>query len=189
MVAFMGSHGTCLSSAAKIKREGFDARPGRIGRGAYFWTAMERRHVNLANDLAERWAQRHSYKYRCEADRRLAVVEIEVEAEQNEILYLDHPEHHLDLRMMMAQCIEHEFKVASAFDVDRSDVRRIERTLWGIIEAYIVRVEQLLERNIKVVFKAQVAPIDDPMRELIGLTSCFSIRDTACIKSMQVSPV
>lgn len=188
-MAFMGSHGTCLSRATKIKREGFDARPGRIGRGAYFWTAMERRHVNLANDLAERWASRNSYRYRSEADPRLAVVEIEVDAEQNDILYLDHPEHHLDLRMLLAKCIEEHFKVASAFDVERDKVRNIEDKLWGIIEAYIVKVEQLLERNIKIVFKAQVAPIDDPMRELIGLTSCFSVRDTTCIKSMQVSPV
>lgn len=188
-MAFMGSHGTCMSSATKIKREGFDTRPGRIGRGAYFWTAMETRHINLANDLAERWARRHEHKYRSESDRRLAVVEIGVEVGQDDILYLDHPEHHLDLRMMMAQCIEHHFKVKSAFEVDRDQVRTIERTLWGIIEAYIVKVEKLLNRKIKVVFKAQVAPIADPMRELIGLTSCFSIRDTECIKSMQVSPV
>lgn len=189
VVAFKGAHGTCVSSAHRIKREGFDTRPGRIGRGAYFWTAMTPHHINLANDFAERWARRNSHKYRSERDRRLAIVEVDISVEQDDILYLDHPEHHLDLRLMLAQCIKHYFGVASPFDVERDKVMQIEPELCGIIEAYIQRVEGKLGRNIKVVFKAQVPPIQDPMRELIGLSSCFSVRDTDCITNMSISEI
>lgn len=53
-----GTHGTSLSRARLIEEHGFVAKPGRIGVGAYFWTAMVETDdcLDLARRLARTWA-------------------------------------------------------------------------------------------------------------------------------------
>lgn len=188
MLAFKGSHGTSLTRALGIKTRGFDTKPGRIGKGAYFWTAVSDEHLGLSTDFAVRWAQRRKdeRRYRDDKFQAVTVVEVDVEVEEDDVLYLDDPDYHLELRVMLSDAVKTRFGVNSPFDVTRMQIKGFEPVLFGIIEAFIVNVEKELEHDIKAIFKCQVPPVDDPLKEYIGLSSCFSIRDTSCIKDMRV---
>lgn len=153
---------------------------GRIGVGSYFWTAPSDEHLALANDFARKWAKRR-YPY-----SEVATINVVVTVEDEDILQLDDPEHHLDLRLLLASAVSEHFGVESPFDVPHSEVKKIHPQLFGIIEGYIKLVEEALGHEIKIVFKCQVPPVDDPLRELIGLTTCFSVRQSTCITEMRI---
>jgi len=158
----------------------FQTAPGRLGEGAYFWTAMEDDHMPLAEDFAKRWAEK-----RCGQSLK-AIVNVEVEVDDDRILYLDDPEHHLGLRLLLADAVMEYFGVDSPFKVSRDQVASIHPQLFGVIEEYIRLIEQELGYNLSLVFKCQVPPVNDPLKELIGLSTCFSVRDIDCIKDMQM---
>lgn len=180
MPVFKGSHGTTEARAKEILAHHFQKAPGRIGIGAYFWTAPSDEHLPLANDFASRWAtRRNPYS-------KVAVLNVEVDVEEDDVLQLDDPDHHLDLRLLLASAVQSHFKVSSPFDVSRDEVKKIHPALFGIVEGYIRLVENSLGHELKVVFKCQVPPVDDPLKEIIGLTTCFSVRNNSCITEMQV---
>lgn len=189
--AFFGSHGTCVSRAQTIVTHGFLTKPGRIGDGAYFWTATEEDHLPLSTLLAERWAERARDKWRLyqdEPDQQVAVVQVVVEVEDDEILYLDEPGHHLDLRMLLSEFATEYFSLTSIFDLTNQQFEKIERILYGIVEGYIKEIEERLEKSIKLIFKCQLSPKRDVISQIVGQASCFSVRDTSCIKDMHWSP-
>ena len=189
MLDFYGTHGTSLSRAKCIKAEGFDARPGRIGVGAYFWTATTGEHLPLAQRFAEGWYAKQAYKFGHDEEPGCAVVTVTVSVDEDDILYLDDPEHHLELRAMLTEVVEQKLGVSSIYDpsVGYDDVRRLFKQLNAVVELFITRVEELLERKIKIVFKAQQPPVNDHLRELVGLATCFAVRDTECISEMTIS--
>lgn len=158
----------------------FEGAPGRIGVGSYFWTAPSDEHLALANDFARRWAQRRHPR------SELATINVVVSVGDEDILQLDDPDHHLDLRLLLVSAVKEYFGVESPFDVSRDEVRKIHRQLFGIIEGYIKLVEEALGHEIKIVFKCQVPPVEDPLKELIGLTTCFSVRQNTCITEMRI---
>lgn len=180
MLAFKGSHGTTLNRARSIEANRFLPAPGRLGEGAYFWTAVEDEHIPLADDFARRWAQRRH------GGSLKAIVNVEVEVDDDRVLYLDDPEHHLGLRLLLADAVMEHFDVDSPFKVSRDQVVTIHPQLFGVIEEYIQLIEAELGYGLGLVFKCQTPPVDDPLKELIGLSTCFSVRDIDCIKDLQV---
>lgn len=142
--------------------------------------------------LAERWAQKCHEDWNTfedEPDKTLAVVQVALEIEKDEVLYLDDPTYHLDLRMTLADFAVKYFNLNSIFDLTKEQFRNIESKLYGLVEGYIKLIEKHLGRTIKVVFKCQISPHKrDVISQLVGNASCFSVRDTSCIKSMHWSP-
>lgn len=189
--AFKGSHGTCMSRAIKIHQEGFETKPGRIGNGAYFWTAITDDHLPLSSLLAIRWAERASRdwgSYAQDEDPSLAVVQVEIEVARDEILYLDDPEFNLDLRQTLTEFAVQHYKLASIFDMTQKQFDDIQEKLYAIVEGFIKLVEKYRGNTIRIVFKNQKPPAKrDVFGQIVGNASCFSVRDTSCIKDMLVS--
>lgn len=168
--------------------------PGRIGNGAYFWTSLNDDQLPLATHLAASWARRSRENWNAfkdDTEQETAVVQVTVEAENDELLFLDDPEHHLDLRQELMDFAIKWFGLSSVFDITRDHVRQIKRRLYALIEGYIKLYEDELGGPVKLVFKSQIPPPDsrDPISEILGNASCFSIRDTTCIKNMYVSQI
>lgn len=177
---FKGAHGTTRNCADSIIKHNFEVdAAGRGGNGAYFWAALSEEQVELSVYFAYQWAQRNS-PY---AEHRAIVVDIEVN--EDEVLYLDDPEHHLELRSHLMRAVEARFGM-KAYLVSRDKVKGMQRELFGIVDRYVRMIEEELGSPIKVVFKSQVAPIQDPLREIVGLAPCFAVRDVTCIKNPQV---
>lgn len=192
MTAFMGSHGTCMSMAIQIKRDGFLTKPGRIGQGAYFWTAVTEDHLCISTHYAIEWAKRAREKFKAYSDyedQSLAVVQTTVEVEDEEILYLDDPDYHLELHELLSKVAVEKFGLSSIFDLKRAQLREIEATLYGIIEQFIKDYENELGETVKLVFKSQKPAGNDSLIELIGNASCFAVRDTSCISDLHISPI
>ncbi|MGP3790275.1 hypothetical protein [Pseudomonas sp. B392_1p] len=181
-----------MSMATQIERDGFLTKPGRIGRGAYFWTAVTNDHLAISTHYAIEWARRarDSWKaYTDQDDESLAVVQVEVEVKEEEILYLDDPELHLEIYQILADSAIKHFNLNSIFDLTRDQFKEIESILYGIIEEYIQIYERALgEYTVKVVFKNQTPPKKGSLAELVGNASCFAVRDTSCISSLHISP-
>lgn len=146
----------------------------------------------LSTLLAERWAERARDKWQAfegEPDQTVAVVQVAVEVEDDEILYLDEPGHHMDLRMLLSDFAIEYFSLSSIFDLTADQFKGIEKLLYGLVEGYIKEIEKQLESRIKVIFKCQLSPIKrDAISQIVGQASCFSVRDTSCIKDMHWSP-
>lgn len=188
--SFKGSHGTCMSMARKIEHDGFITKPGRIGTGAYFWTAIEYDHLAVSTHYAIKWAERASKQqaFHGQDDQSLAVIQVEVEADDEEILYLDDPEHHLELRQELAAFAIEHLKLSCIFDLTRAQFQGIEKLLYGVVDLYIQLYEEALGgKKVKILFKNQNPPTNDPLAMIVGNASCFAVRDTSCIKSMHVS--
>lgn len=176
--------------AERIEQEGFLTPPGRIGHGAYFWTAMEDEHLAISTHYAIAWAQRARDKwgsYKGQKNTSLAVVQVEVEAKEEEVLYLDHPDHHLDLRQELVEFAVRYYELDSIFDLSHKQFEDIEELLYGIVETYIQLYEDALGDKVKIVFKNQNPPTKVSLAAIVGNASCFAVRDTSCIKSLHVS--
>lgn len=189
--AFKGTHGTCMSRATQIHQDGFLTKPGRIGNGAYFWTAITDDHLHLSTWLAIRWAERASQKWKAyaqESDPSLALVQVEVEVTKDEILNLDNPEYNLDLTQTLTEFAVEYFGLSSVFDMTNDQFNQIEKRLCALVEGFIKLVEKNRGSAIRIVFKNQQPPVNrDVLGRIVGNASCFSVRDTSCIKSMHVS--
>lgn len=180
MLQFKGAHGTTLGCANEIMKHTFEVNgAGRGGNGAYFWAALAEDQVDLSVHFAYEWIKKNQ-PY---AQHKAIVVDIEVE--EDEVLYLDDPEHHLELRSQVIRAVEARFRT-KAYLVPRNHVMSIQDQLFGIIDRYVRMVEEELGSRIKVVFKSQIPPIPDPLREIVGLAPCFAVRDATCIKNPQV---
>jgi len=191
--AYKGSHGTCMSMARIIEQEGFLTNPGRIGTGAYFWTAVEDEHLHLSTHYAITWAERARTKWKAfegQEDQSLAVIQVEVEADEEEILYLDDPEHHLDLRLELTDFAVEHFGLKSIFDLTQKQFNDIEKLLYGIVDTFIKFYEEALgDKKVKLVFKNQQPPVVDKLIQIVGNASCFAVRDTSCLTALHVSAV
>lgn len=190
MQTYMGSHGTCLSIAHQIEHEGFRTNPGRIGTGAYFWTAVEEEHLHVSTHLAIVWAQRARDKWKVydgQADKAIAVVQVRAQVKEEETLNLDEPEHHLELRLKLVDFTLDYFKIDDIFKLKRAQFEEVEQHLYGVVETYIQEYEQVLSEmlgqavTVKLVFKNQNPPVKDALAEIVGNASCFSVRDVKCI--------
>ncbi|WP_337194430.1 hypothetical protein [Pseudomonas syringae] len=189
-----GTHGTSLSRAQQIDKDGFQAKPGRIGVGAYFWTAIvdTEECLDLAKKLARTWATKAEKggQYAGDKERSLAIVEVDVEFEVHDVLSLDNPEMTFRLWSLIREKLASLLGLRSETDwaVASEKINKLQGEIHGFIEAFVLELEENLGRRFKVIFKSQACPkYSDPILHYIGNHSCFAIRDTSVIGSMNIT--
>lgn len=188
-----GTHGTCRSNAENIHAEGFVAKPGRIGVGAYFWAAIEDsdecRH--LSKRLAHKWASLAQARgeYQDKALSQVATVEVKVDVDEAEVLGLDDPRLVYGLWSMLNSKLAELLNMPFTGEWNTGiNFKEHEDALHGAIELFILRLEQRYNRQFKLVFKIQSCPkFNDPLLPFIGNYSCFAIRDTEVISDMVIT--
>lgn len=189
-----GTHGTSLSRARLIEEHGFVAKPGRIGVGAYFWTAMVETDdcLDLARRLARTWATKAEKggQYASDKEKSLAIVEVEVAFEAHDVLSLDDPEMTFRLWALIREKLASLLGLKNDKDWEGASdkINKRQGEIHGFIEAFILELEANLGRRFKVIFKSQACPKhSDPVLHYIGNHSCFAIRDTNVIGSMNIT--
>ena len=189
-----GTHGTSLSRAQQIEHSGFLTTPGRIGVGAYFWTAVVETEdcLELARRLARTWATKAEKggQYASDKEKSLAIVEVEVEFEEQDVLSLDDPEMTFRLWSLVREKLASllGLKTESDWEGASDKINKRQGEIHGFIEAFILELENNLGRRFKVIFKSQACPkLSDPVLHYIGNHSCFAIRDTNVIGSMNIT--
>ena len=82
-----GSHGTCVSLAQVIQRDGFQLGRGRAGKGAYFW-CQDRRYNKI---LALGWykLRRSQRKFEGERNSFPAIIFVELACEDSRLLDME----------------------------------------------------------------------------------------------------
>ncbi|KGE69702.1 hypothetical protein K814_0101105 [Pseudomonas fluorescens LMG 5329] len=188
-----GTHGTSFSRAEMIHELGFVAKPGRIGVGAYFWTAVVETDecMDLARRLARSWATKveKGGLYARDKDKSLAIVEVGITVEEDEVLPLDDPQMTFRLWSLLRR------KLAEKLGFENNDedwagvnLNKCQEEINGFIEAFILDLEQNLKTRFKVIFKSQGCPsFGDPLIPYLGNHSCFAIRDTDVISIMNIT--
>lgn len=193
MVEMWGTHGTCRSNAEAICRAGaVSPTPGRIGTGAYFWTAPYSTPECLehAHKLARQWATNSEKggQYKGKEDPSVAVVQVKIEIEDNEFISLDDPTVSFRLRNFISKKIVEHLNLNSIDELQGDALNRIKEQVYGIIDYFIDILEKTLGVQFKVIFKQQNCPrFPDVLNLYIGNPSCFAIRDNSCIKSIHYS--
>ena len=183
MLAFSGTHGTDRASALSILDNGFIARPGRIGSGAYFWSLFDDEYRSVAYRLAHDWA---TIRRRIRANR-VKVIKVSIQlVDDSERMNLDDPMHATRLRSLMERFVTVACQAKKLEDVSRDEAQAHFEDLGGLVEVYVKALEAQLQSNIKVVFKSQYPAAVDPIREVAGLTSCFVVRDVSCIAKTEL---
>lgn len=188
-----GTHGTSLSSAKAIRVQGFEMKPGRIGNGAYFWTAVNdsKDCMELAHRLATTWAKKAQKRGQYRAESEIAVVEVNVTFQESEVLALDNPRMTFRLWSMLKRKLSEllELKEEDQWkSVTTGTLRQYEKEIHGFIELFVLELENNFKRKFKIIFKSQKCPdLSDPILEYIGNHSCFAIRDTSVISSMEIT--
>ncbi|SDS78999.1 hypothetical protein [Pseudomonas prosekii] len=187
-----GTHGTSLSRAESIRESGFVAKPGRIGVGAYFWTAVAETDecLDLARRLARAWATKveKGGLYARDKDKSLAIVEVEISVEEDEVLPLDDPEMTFRLWSLLRRKLAEMFGFQKDEDWIGVNLSKCQEEIHGFIEAFILDLEENLETRFKVIFKSQgCPPLGDPLIPYLGNHSCFAIRDTDVISIMNIT--
>jgi hypothetical protein len=187
-----GTHGTSLSRAKSIKYQGFELKPGRIGVGAYFWTAIDSSDVclDLARRLARTWATNSGKggQYAGDDESGLAIVEVGIEVEPDAVLPLDNPKMTFRLWSVLRSTLSEELGINSDTDWGKVNLHNHMELIHGIIEGFVVKLEAEMGSKFKVIFKSQNCPkYSDPILPFIGNHSCFAIRDASVIKNMAIT--
>lgn len=187
-----GAHGTSQSRATSILNQGFEMKPGRIGIGAYFWTAIDDsvECLGLARHLAQAWATNSHLagQYQHDEDDTLAIVEVGIEVAEHEILPLDDPQMTFRLWSLLRRKLGERFSIVTDADWAKVNLGRHQAAIHGFIEAFILELEENMGEKFKVIFKSQGCPkYSDPVLPYVGNHSCFAVRDASVIKSMNVT--
>jgi hypothetical protein len=191
-VSIWGTHGTCESFAEQIFDKGFKQKPGRIGVGAYFWTAVSDSDecMELARKLAKTWATKaeKAGQYAGEAKKKISIVEVRVTFEEQDMLDLDSPMLTYRLWSLIRKKLAELLGLNNEEDWQNARIDKRQEEIHGFIEAFILELETNLDRRFKVIFKSQGCPkFSDPILPYIGNHSCFAIRDTDVISIMNIT--
>ncbi|AQX58235.1 MULTISPECIES: hypothetical protein [Pseudomonas syringae group] len=187
-----GTHGTSRSRADDIYKSSFVLKPGRIGIGAYFWTAIDNSEecIGLAKRLATAWATKslRSGQYADDEDDSLAIVEVSIEVGTHEVLPLDDPKLTYRLWSLLRRKLSEMLGIDGDADWAKVNLGKHQRDIHGFIEAFILELEENMDQKFKVIFKSQICPTySDPVLPYIGNHSCFAVRDAGIIKIMNVT--
>lgn len=140
-----GTHGTSISRAKSIKHQGFEMTPGRIGVGAYFWTAVDGTDpcLELARRLARSWATNSQKRgqYKDDVDSSLAIVEVRIEVDHDAILPLDNPKMTFRLWSVLRSTLSAKLGITSDSDWGKVNLSKHLDLIHGIIEGFVVELE------------------------------------------------
>jgi len=187
-----GTHGTSISRAKSIKHQGFELKPGRIGVGAYFWTAIDSSDscLELARRLARTWATNSAKggQYAGDDESGLAIVEVGIQVEPDAILPLDNPQMTFRLWSVLKSTLSEKLGIHSEEDWSKVNLHDHMELIHGIIEGFVAELEVEMGSKFKVIFKSQSCPkYSDPILPFVGNHSCFAIRDASVIKNMAIT--
>lgn len=192
-VVMWGTHGTSKSRAEAILEQGFITKPGRIGNGAYFWTAVNNSQdcIQLAHKLAKTWATTAQSRGQYPKESDLAVVQVGVAFHASDVLPLDDPSMTFRLWSLLKTKLSELLSLENEDgwkNVSTNTLQEHENAIHGFIEMFVLELEKKLGKRFKVIFKSQKCPrFSDPIMSFIGNHSCFAIRDTSVISSMDIT--
>lgn len=182
-------HGTSRANAERIKLEGFDTKPGRIGNGAYFWTAVENSAecMGLAFNLAKQWANvANIRRVFLEPNSPMAVVKVALDVDKDHVLNLDEPL----LTYMIWSLLTNKLAELLGANWKQENLAKYDEQIHGIMEAFILSVEKRMNCTYKVVFKSQSCKsFSDPLLPYIGNHSCFAVRDVSVLSDMSITHI
>lgn len=169
MLSLTGVHGTSVSNAKAIIRQGFYASIGRRGKGVYFWSYLDA--IDYAKDLGFCWCLDRYPKNDC------AVLVCSFECDHELYIDFDSLEH-----------VEGFRRVSKAF-MDKFPVDSTKQNdfINKLYDYYIGKVES--EKSISyVVCHAKVAPPKSANINVnvFGGASCYVVRHTAVITVKEV---
>lgn len=164
-----GAHGTSVSRANSIQKNGFQKSNGRFGRGVYFWSESP-----YAEYLAKSWWNFQSttkdlYKY--DSNKGCAVIWGLCQLLENEFLDLDNKE----IKKRLAElCIKRNL----GYSINT-------RKLAATIVLFVSMLEKTLGNSFKVI-ETTVATAPKEFVEkypisALGAPSCLIVFDEACI--------
>jgi hypothetical protein len=172
-IELKGSHGTSISKARVIQKEGFKVSRGRLGIGVYFW-----RNNAYAEYLAESWWEFEFSKGKFKRDQNqgCSVIWANFKIEDNDFLDLNDK----DINDGLAKfCIEKKLSFSNA-----------TREMASLITAYISRLENKLNHSFKVIESTvSTAPrefINKYPLAVLGSPSCYIVFNTECISIYKV---
>jgi hypothetical protein len=171
-----GTHGTCASFAAEIKKSGFKSHKGRGGTGIYFWAYESPSLEYYAKELAESWWM--FSKHRGDYDGlNVSCVVIYVELRVENIF--------LDLEELKLK----EKLIEFANKVYRRKGPKSERVS-GTYDLFVSMMEQEIGVRIDVVHLRVAPPSKDFYRpsvpiDITGGPSCYVVRNQKVISPIK----
>ena len=174
-----GTHGTCVSYAEQIRKNGFNSSSlGRAGDGIYFWAYNDgNESFKYATDLAKSWWKQRLYK-NC---KKKSCSVIYVKLIENTGLYID--------------LESHEFKISKAVWVNRAYKSLLKEnsnhrlSVTAANNLYIKWLEEDLGHKIDI-YSVNMNP-PTPFSSVVpfeigGWPNCFVVRDKKCITIIDI---
>lgn len=170
-IILKGSHGTTVSRADNIRKEGFKRIIGRRGTGIYFW-----RDGHYCRQLSISWWKQKldERDYSGDSDTRCVVIIGIFKLEDNEYLNIDN----------------YEFQEKIAYLADKKKVGGDKRKLAALYDFCISRLEQ--RQGIK--FKIVEMRVSPPLKKYceyyqfyaVGNPYCYLVRVVDCIVKLEM---
>ena len=169
-----GTHGTCLSRAEEIKKNGFKSSgKGRGGPGVYFW----RGHDERAKILAIGWYKHRLCElyYDTEKKQGLSVIYVLLKHENNEFLDLEKP--------TMKDKVE---KLRISAGISNIPNNSEIALLWNRL---VISIEKKIGQKFKILALRCTTPpkeyVPNYPLNLLGLPICYIVRDSAIIEIVE----
>lgn len=167
-ITIEGSHGTSISKAQDIKKQGFNLGSGRAGKGVYFWLDKE-----FHFELAIGWYKYHKSIgwFKEDNNPACAIIIAEIQADESEIL--DFEKSTIKKQLL---------KLAQKRKIDYFNKGQLAK----LYNLFISRLEADLRVKFKVIIVEVAAPPKDFCRNypitIIGVPLSCVARSTECIK-------
>jgi hypothetical protein len=182
VVELKGTHGTCATFANEIKKHGFTIGGGRRGSGVYFWGYSSTLR-DYATSLAKAWwsyAQSNG-QYSSAENKTCEVLYVKIETEDNS--FLDLEQH--DMKQRLSRFLNDNYKRIVQLNSEQLAIK--------LYDLFVKTIEGELNTKFKAVHVSVNPPklqfFESPGRiphfELMGMPSCYVVKDIKCILSVE----
>lgn len=179
-----GTHGTCLTFATLIAREGFKvSSDGRAGEGVYFWGYVDPLLERFAEDFAIGWWKycKNDGRYEKASDQSGAIVYVTLNASE--------PDFDFESQSIREAFIKFANRVYTRVKKGKYNAR-----VSAVYDLFLKQMESTLKRRFSVIhvkltpppkeFYSQMLPLD-----ITGHPSCYVVRDLSLIRITRVRKI
>lgn len=182
MIELKGTHGTCASFAEEILKNGFTVGAGRRGVGVYFW-GYSSTNKEYATALANAWWAQAKvlHKYDVAHNKSCRVLYVSMKLD---------PDSFLDLEA-------HEMKQRLLLFLNDIYMRTLAKGRPALAEKAYDLFVGIIEKELKVKFEVVYVTVNPPQTEhwaardrypsfdVLGMASCYVVKNKRCILQVQ----